>query len=219
MPLFLIDSGGNTLDVVGRPTMQAPIQISYALDALSRYPLQRLFWDLLTAGAKQCCQEFQPVPAEMSELSPMCLLYRNIEAIQHPQAILSDPGHHHPPVMRFTRTRNQFAPLESIQQARDIRIMSDHAIRNLPARQPFPSAAEDAQNVVLGRREICRLQQPRNASRQNVPGAQQFDVNVFFEASRRRSCFPGWLLDWHEVRLLVITTTVYTSKRRSLDAV
>lgn len=121
--------------------------------------------------------------------------------------------------MRFTGARNQSAPLESIQQARDIRIMGDHAVRNLPARQAFPSAAEDAQNVVLGRREICPLQQLRNAARQHVPGTEQFDVNVFFEASRRRSCFPGWLLDWHEVRLLVITTTVYTSKRRSLEVV
>lgn len=112
----------------------------------------------------------------------MCLPHWDIEAIQLSQPFRSDAGHDRSPVLCLAGARDQSALFEAIQQARNIRVACNHATGDLPAREAPGCAAEDPQNVVLCRRDICRLQHLRYPARQYVAGAQQFNVDDFGEA-------------------------------------
>jgi hypothetical protein len=87
----------------------------------------------------------------------MFLLHGDIEAGEQSQSFRSNSSEDHPPVLRFAGPRDKAAPLQSIQKSSNVRVASDHSIRNFPTSKAFPGAAEDSQDVVLRRREIRRL--------------------------------------------------------------
>src|ERR1700732_331829 len=86
----------------------------------------------------------------MMELPLVELANGLIQALQNSQTFGSDAGPHHAAVVGLTLTRDHTAFLHAVEQAGDVRIVRDHAIADIPARESGGlGAAQDAQDVVL----------------------------------------------------------------------
>ena len=98
-------------------------------------------------------------------------------------------------VMRTVMTRrsllsrlraSRLAVLQSVEQARNIRVARDHALRHLAAAEALlPRAAQDAQNVVLGVRKPRQLQDLLHSAGQRIRGAHQVQEHLGFQALKR----------------------------------
>src|SRR5581483_2492340 len=157
--------------------------------------IQKKSDDLFAGGFQQLHQRAEPFPAHVSELALMKLGYRPIQIPQKLQSLWSDSRQDHTPVFRFTAARNQFAFFQAVQQSRDIRIARNHAFSDLAAGQALRRTTENAENVVLGWRDVSRLQQQLTPARQQVRGSHEADENVLFQAAkgmaRFRFCIPA----------------------------
>ena len=85
------------------------------------------------------------------------------------------------------------ALFQTVEQAGDVRIARNHAVGDFPAGQPFGRAAQDAQHVVLRRREIFGFEHLEQAAGEHVRGAQQVEERCFLG---RAGGPPSGLADW-----------------------
>src|SRR5712692_8090864 len=140
----------------------------------------------------------------------MELLNRTVQSFERFQARRRDASRNDPPIFLFAASSHQSAAFQAIDQAGDVGVTIDHALADLAAGQPFrPRTAEDAQRVVLGRREPMLLQHLGPAPCQLVGGAHQRHEHLFLQATEGLG-----LLDFglnppsHISNILVITTIV-----------
>src|SRR5580704_8190939 len=141
----------------------------------------------------------------------MGFLNRCVEAGQNLEAVGSDPDHYHAAVPGFAAARNQAALFQSVKQARDVRIAGNHAGSNFAARKALWSSAQDAQHVVLRRRQILGLENQNQAAGEHVGGARQIQKSGLLRTLGTTSFVagPNWFR--HALIIVVITNTVKTS--------
>src|SRR5580704_15799334 len=127
---------------------------SFGLDALSRYSLQRIVQNLGLAArcAEQFTKSLEPLTPQVTQLLPVPFLDWRVKPVQHLQSFHRNPGQDHAPVFGVAPSHNEAPLLQSIQQSRDVRIPSDHALPDFAARQTFRRPTQDTQHVVLRRR-------------------------------------------------------------------
>src|SRR5882724_6817577 len=90
--------------------------------------------------------------AHMPHLLTIELLDWPVQAPQKFQTGLGDVRDDHPPVASLAAAHHQPAPLQAIQQASDVWIAVDHALRNLAASTPPPARTpQDPQSIELRR--------------------------------------------------------------------
>src|SRR5580704_3716224 len=85
----------------------------------------------------------------MAQLFTMSFLHRFIEPLEEPYTSWSDAPNHRAPVPCLSRSRDQLAFFQPVQQSSDVRVSGNHAFGNLSARKAFWCAPQDTQHVIL----------------------------------------------------------------------
>lgn len=103
-----------------------------------------------------------------------------IEACEKLQARRSNAGHHRAAVFDFTGSRDEVALFEAVEKAGDVWIACDHAIGYFSAGEAFGRATQDAEDVVLGGREVFGFEDMVEAAGEHVRGAEEVEERGFF---------------------------------------
>jgi hypothetical protein len=85
-------------------------------------------------------------------------LHRFIKPTQELQTSGRNPGPHRSSVLSFAAAGDQFAFLQSVEQASDIRIPGYHSAGDFSAGKSLRCASQNAEHVVLRRREILEFE-------------------------------------------------------------
>ncbi len=103
-----------------------------------------------TGGIEKLDQLREAAPSEVPELPLMAFFDGFIQLSEDSQPFRRDLRRDDPPVRTGAGSNDKAAPLEPVQQAGDVRGVSEHALRRLMATEAMRAgAAQNAQNVVL----------------------------------------------------------------------
>src|SRR6266436_6076386 len=133
-----------------------------------------------TGSGQELRKRPQPVSSQVPQLLAVDLLNRLIQTGQKLESLGSDLSNYCSAVLGVTETRDQATFFQAVEQARDIRIPSNHAAGNFSARQAVRRSPQNAEHVVLCRRDILRFQNLGQTSRQQVTGTQQVHERSLF---------------------------------------
>src|SRR6266436_1136454 len=111
-----------------------------------------------TGGRQELRKRPQPVSSQVPQLLAVGLLNRLIQTRQKLESLGSDLSNYGSAVLGVTKTRDQATFFHAVEQARDIWIPSNHAAGNFSARQAVRRSPQNAEHVVLCRRDILRFQ-------------------------------------------------------------
>src|SRR5262249_1985390 len=93
----------------------------------------------------------------MSQLFTVNLPDGLIQAGEELESFGRDSRPDHTPVSGFAETGDQASSFQAVEEAGDIGIAGNHPAGNLAGRETFRRPAQDAQDVVLRRREVLVL--------------------------------------------------------------
>jgi hypothetical protein len=136
----------------------------------------------LLHGEEQTRELAKLMGGEMAQLISVQIAHRLIQPCQQSEPGRCNADKDFAAIGIFAATADEASFLEAVEETGDVRITGDHAARDLTAKKPLRRAAEDAQNVVLIRREIVFFQELGRAARQTVGGAHEFDEDGFLWA-------------------------------------
>ena len=85
----------------------------------------------------------------------------------------------------FAATADEGAFFKAIEKASEVGVAGDHAAGDFAAEEAFGGAAEDAEDVVLVRREVVVFEELVGAACEQIGGAHEFDEDGFFRAGSR----------------------------------
>src|SRR6266481_5669780 len=111
-----------------------------------------------TGGGQELRKRPQPASSQVPQLLAVDLLNRLIQTGQKLESLGRDLSDYCSAVLGVTETRDQATFFQAVEQARDIWIPSNHAAGNFSARQAVRRSPQNAQHVVLCRRDILRFQ-------------------------------------------------------------
>ena len=138
-----------------------------------------------TGGIEKVNQLREAARPQVAELPPVAFLDGFIQPGEDTQSLRRDLRRDDPPVRTRAGSNDQTAPLEPVQQAGDVRIVSEHALPRLVAAEALGSgAAQNAQDVVLSAGKAERLDHLFGAARQSVRRAQEAEIRIVFEGAR-----------------------------------
>lgn len=103
----------------------------------------------LPAGSQQARQRTESFGSEVAEQLPMRLAHRLVQPGEDVQPFLRDLDNDDTAVLAVAAARNEPALFQPVEQPRDIRIVRNHTIGDLPAGEPLGSPAKDSQNIIL----------------------------------------------------------------------
>jgi hypothetical protein len=128
------------------------------------------------------------------ELAAVSLADRLVQLGEHPQPLVRDAGDDAAAVFRLALSGDQPARFEAVEQSGDVGILRHHALTDLAAGGAFPfRAAQDAERVVLRRRQVGAADRLGHRARKPLGRAQQAHVH-FLLAACARSCLPQLFL-------------------------
>jgi hypothetical protein len=129
---------------------------------------------------------------EPGELRAMDFEHRLIEAGEQFKAHGRDGDLDGAPVLAGPAAGGEAAPLQAVQQAGDVGFALDHAGGDVAAEQTrVTGAAQDAEHVVLRRRQPVLLQEGGGRVGERVGGAENGDEG-FLGGVRACRATPGW---------------------------
>jgi hypothetical protein len=113
-------------------------------------------------AARSPCQLHQGLQAFSSQVSQLLvvdLLDRFIESRQQCKSFVRNSSQHHPPILGFTAARRESSFFQPVQQSCDVRIPRNHAVPNFTAGKSLRRSTQNAQDVILRRRQLFGFQQ------------------------------------------------------------
>jgi len=150
----------------------------------------------IASGIEKINQLREAARPQVAELALVALFDGFIQSGEDLQACRSNLCRNHSPVQTRAGSNDQAPSLEPIQQAGDVRIVSEHALRGLVAAQAVaPGAAQNAQNVVLSAGQAEGFDDLLGAARQGVRRTQEAEVRFVLERTRRLAWLFG-LCGW-----------------------
>jgi hypothetical protein len=133
---------------------------------------------------EQACEPGELAGTEMSEDRFRHPVHMRIERAQDVAPLLGEADFHDAPILTTANTGDQAPPGEPVDDPRDVRVSSDHAVADFPVRQPGRmTAAQDAQDVVLIGRQVGVGLEER-FPRFHDPGGRQPEAEQDFLFSR-----------------------------------
>ena len=131
---------------------------------------------------QQFGQQFQPGRGHVAKLSPVQVVYGLIELFEEFQAIRGDTGLNDAPVVILPLAGDQTVFFHAIQEAGHVRVAGNHSIGDAAAEKTLRfCAAEDAQDVVLGRRKTGRLDEMLGSLRQGIGNFEESNEELVLE--------------------------------------
>jgi len=158
---------------------------------------------------------FELLPADRLHGVAQACLHVPRRAFHGRNAVLRDARIDDPTVLQAPRLLDHPAGLESIEEAREVRVVIHHPLGDLPALQPVrPRTLEDTQDVELRRRQVRGAEDLGDPARRHLGRAQDLEEDLLLEAGER----PGVLIEAsrHEGRIFVARNIV---KRKSVKTV
>jgi hypothetical protein len=116
--------------------------------------------------------------------------YRSVEAGEEMQPSGGDAGKNHPAIFGFAATSDQAALFEAVEEAGDIRVVSDHPGGDFAAREAFAGTAQDAQDVVLMRGDARGLEDANGAAGEHLGGPENVEEDGLLTAGSEAFPFP-----------------------------
>ena len=130
-----------------------------------------------TGGIEEVNQLREAAWTKVAELPLVALFDGFIQLGKNSQAFRSDLRRDDSPVRTRAGAYDQAAPLEPVQQAGDVRVVSEHPLRRFVAAETLGSgAAQNAQNVVLSAGQAEGLDDLFGPTRQSVCRAQEAEI-------------------------------------------
>jgi hypothetical protein len=168
---------------------------------LRRYSLQRLLQEKnlggATGGAEQLAKSFEPLTPEVTQLLAVAFLQRLVEPAQQLESWGCNAGQDDAPVLGVVPSGNQAALFQTVQQAGDVGIASDHALGDFAAGQAFWCATQDAQDVVLVRGEVFGFEQRDEAATELVRSAEELQEGGFLGGGWSSGTGGAWSCRCH----------------------
>lgn len=163
----------------------------------------------LANGFEQCDELAKPIATEMSHGSAIFPFERGLEAGEKLEAGRGDACEDHPAVARVARPGDEAAGLETVEKTGHIRVVGDHASRNLAAGQTGGlGAAENAQNIVLAGGEAMGLESEGETAQNGIRGPHEIDGGLGREGRERARLFDLGEDASRHAEMISVTTTI-----------
>jgi len=157
--------------------------------------MQKKLSYFLAGSFEQFLQGTHAFPSQMAELLAVYFSDRPVEFTQEPQSLRADTGEDLAAVFDLAAAGDEAPFLEAVQQACDIGIATDHALADFSTGKALGRAAQNAEYVVLGRRNVGPFQYFLGISCQKIRRPPQTYKHIFFgtteAAGRFRSLRHG----------------------------
>jgi len=143
---------------------------------------QPLFGCLRRHFGEKIHQRFQTRGSHVRELAFVKFANGGIHFFEQFEPLVGDSRFHNAPVFLLPLACDQFAIFHAVEQAGHVGIAGDHPFADGVAWQAIRArAAQDAQDVVLGRGQPVGLHQLIGLGGQGISGFQEGDEDLIFE--------------------------------------
>lgn len=159
---------------------------------------------VLPCQLQQSNQLRQLLIGETGKLLPVQLLHGFVQRREQRQSGGRNANGDYPPVAALAAAGREFAFFQAVEEARNVGVAGDHAVADLGTGQPCGfSATQDAEYVILRRRDAVRFQQVDDLVEMKLGGLLDLDKDTGPGGVERRRR--------HALSLLVITNIVKRS--------